>query len=44
MLIAGLRTRNKYSPFPEEMNRTLTGRLTELHFAPTDICPRQSAE
>lgn len=33
---AGLRTRNKYSPFPEEMNRTLTGRLTELHFAPTD--------
>ena len=34
---AGLRTRNKYSPFPEEMNRTLTGRLAELHFAPTDI-------
>jgi UDP-N-acetylglucosamine 2-epimerase (non-hydrolysing) len=34
---AGLRTRNKYSPYPEEMNRTLTGRLTELHFAPTDI-------
>jgi len=33
---AGLRTRNKYSPFPEEMNRTLTGRLSELHFAPTD--------
>lgn len=33
---AGLRTRNKYSPFPEEMNRTLTGRLAELHFAPTD--------
>jgi len=33
---AGLRTRNKYSPFPEEMNRSLTGRLTELHFAPTD--------
>lgn len=34
---AGLRTRNKYSPYPEEINRTLTGRLTELHFAPTDV-------
>src|SRR5665647_1370000 len=34
---AGLRTRNKYSPFPEEMNRSLTGRLAELHFAPTDL-------
>jgi UDP-N-acetylglucosamine 2-epimerase (non-hydrolysing) len=34
---AGLRTRNRYSPYPEEMNRTLTGRLTELHFAPTDV-------
>ncbi|MEN6461504.1 MAG: UDP-N-acetylglucosamine 2-epimerase (non-hydrolyzing) [Syntrophomonas sp.] len=34
---AGLRTRNKYSPFPEEINRTLTGKLTELHFAPTDV-------
>lgn len=33
---AGLRTRNKYSPFPEEMNRTLAGRIAELHFAPTD--------
>lgn len=33
---AGLRTRNKYSPFPEEINRTLTGQLTDLHFAPTD--------
>lgn len=33
---AGLRTRNRYSPFPEEMNRSLTGRLAELHFAPTD--------
>jgi UDP-N-acetylglucosamine 2-epimerase (non-hydrolysing) len=33
---AGLRTRNKYSPFPEELNRSLTGRLAELHFAPTD--------
>ncbi|MDO4539954.1 MAG: UDP-N-acetylglucosamine 2-epimerase (non-hydrolyzing), partial [Syntrophomonadaceae bacterium] len=33
---AGLRTYNRYSPWPEEMNRTLTGRLAELHFAPTD--------
>ncbi len=33
---AGLRTKNKYSPYPEEMNRVLTGRLTELHFAPTE--------
>lgn len=32
---AGLRTGNKYSPFPEEMNRKLAGALTELHFAPT---------
>ncbi|MHB8155839.1 MAG: non-hydrolyzing UDP-N-acetylglucosamine 2-epimerase [Desulfocucumaceae bacterium] len=33
---AGLRTGNKYSPFPEEMNRHLTGVLTDLHFAPTE--------
>ena len=33
---AGLRTHNKYSPFPEEINRSLTGKLAELHFAPTD--------
>ncbi|MPL68977.1 UDP-N-acetylglucosamine 2-epimerase [bioreactor metagenome] len=32
---AGLRTGNKYSPFPEEMNRKLTGSVTDLHFAPT---------
>lgn len=32
---AGLRTRNKYSPFPEEMNRQLTGVMADLHFAPT---------
>ena len=32
---AGLRTGNKFSPFPEEMNRKLTGSLTDLHFAPT---------
>ena len=33
---AGLRTYDKYSPFPEEMNRSLTGRIAELHFAPTE--------
>jgi UDP-N-acetylglucosamine 2-epimerase (non-hydrolysing) len=33
---AGLRTWNRYSPFPEEMNRTLTSSLAILHFAPTD--------
>jgi len=32
---AGLRTGNKFSPYPEEMNRKLTGALTDLHFAPT---------
>lgn len=32
---AGLRTGNRYSPFPEEVNRSLTGVLAELHFAPT---------
>ena len=32
---AGLRTGNKYSPYPEEMNRKLAGALTDLHFAPT---------
>lgn len=33
---AGLRTHNKFSPFPEEMNRQLTGYLADLHFAPTN--------
>lgn len=32
---AGLRTFDKYSPFPEEMNRKLTGQIASLHFAPT---------
>lgn len=32
---AGLRTGNKFSPYPEEMNRKLTGALTDLHFSPT---------
>ncbi|WP_214855903.1 non-hydrolyzing UDP-N-acetylglucosamine 2-epimerase [Exiguobacterium sp. s166] len=33
---AGLRTYNKYSPFPEEVNRQLTSTLADLHFAPTE--------
>ncbi|MDM5314882.1 UDP-N-acetylglucosamine 2-epimerase (non-hydrolyzing) [Fictibacillus sp. b24] len=37
---AGLRTWNKYSPYPEEMNRQLTGVMADLHFAPTDIAAR----
>ncbi|MFA7578009.1 MAG: UDP-N-acetylglucosamine 2-epimerase (non-hydrolyzing) [Candidatus Muiribacteriota bacterium] len=32
---AGLRTWNKYSPFPEEMNRKITGCVSDIHFAPT---------
>ncbi|EAD2655207.1 UDP-N-acetylglucosamine 2-epimerase (non-hydrolyzing) [Listeria monocytogenes] len=32
---AGLRTWNKYSPFPEEMNRQLTGVMADMHFSPT---------
>jgi UDP-N-acetylglucosamine 2-epimerase (non-hydrolysing) len=32
---AGLRTHNKYSPFPEEINRKLTGALADVHFSPT---------
>lgn len=33
---AGLRTGNIYSPYPEEMNRLLTGRIATYHFAPTE--------
>ncbi len=33
---AGLRTYDKYSPYPEEMNRILTGHIADLHFAPTE--------
>lgn len=32
---AGLRTGDKYSPYPEEMNRKLTGSIADMHFAPT---------
>ncbi|NLV59685.1 MAG: UDP-N-acetylglucosamine 2-epimerase (non-hydrolyzing) [Clostridiales bacterium] len=34
---AGLRTYDRYSPFPEEMNRNLTSKLATLHFAPTQL-------
>ena len=34
---AGLRTWNKYSPYPEEVNRQLTGVMADLHFAPTEV-------
>ena len=33
---AGLRTGDKYSPFPEEMNRSMVSRLADLHFCPTE--------
>jgi UDP-N-acetylglucosamine 2-epimerase (non-hydrolysing) len=35
-LEAGLRSADKYSPFPEEINRTLTGHIASYHFAPTE--------
>ena len=42
---AGLRTHEKYSPFPEEMNRTLLGAVASWHFAPTrDAVRRLRAE
>lgn len=34
---AGLRTGDKYSPFPEEMNRQMVGCMADLHFAPTEL-------
>lgn len=33
---AGLRTYNKYSPYPEEMNRQMVGVIADMHFAPTE--------
>jgi UDP-N-acetylglucosamine 2-epimerase (non-hydrolysing) len=33
---AGLRTNDKWSPFPEEINRQVTGRIADFHFAPTE--------
>lgn len=40
---AGLRTYDKYSPFPEEMNRSMVGRMADLHFCPT-IANRRNLE
>ena len=37
---AGLRSHNKYAPFPEEINRRIAGVLTDLHFAPTEAARR----
>lgn len=37
---AGLRTYNKMSPYPEEMNRVITSRLADFHFAPTETAKR----
>lgn len=34
---AGLRTYDKYQPFPEEINRKLTGAIADIHFSPTDM-------
>ena len=34
---AGRRTNNIYSPWPEEMNRQITGRIAKIHFAPTEL-------
>lgn len=37
---AGLRTNDRFSPFPEEVNRQIVGRVADLHFAPTDRAAR----
>ena len=39
---AGLRTHNIYSPWPEEMNRQITGRIATYHFSPTPLRDRKS--
>lgn len=45
---AGLRTYNKFSPFPEEVNRQIVGRIADYHFAPTqralDVLKREGAD
>ena len=41
---AGLRTHNIYSPWPEEMNRQITGRIATFHFSPTPLCERNLLE
>ena len=37
---AGLRTYDKYSPYPEEMNRQMVSRLCDFHFAPTEVAKK----
>lgn len=37
---AGLRTWNRYSPFPEELNRVMTSHIADCHFAPTELAKR----
>ncbi len=41
---AGLRTYDRYSPYPEEINRNLTTKLATLHFAPTELNREQLAK
>jgi len=41
---AGLRTNNKYSPFPEEINRRMVTQIADLHFAPTDTAATNLAK
>ena len=41
---AGLRTFNKQAPFPEEINRSLTARLADVHFAPTPLAAQNLAK
>lgn len=41
---AGLRTHNVYSPWPEEMNRQITGRIANYHFAPTPLSEKNLKE
>lgn len=41
---AGLRTWDKYSPFPEEMNRQMVDRMTDMYFAPTEVSKKNLLE
>ena len=42
--LAGLRTHDKWRPFPEEMNRRIAGVVADLHFAPAETIARTSCE